>query len=212
MAPATVALLRRVLRWGLALLVVTALATLWNLGRILAQESPLESADAIYVLGGNWAERGLEATDLFREGRAPHIVISNAVMDRAHRELVRRGVTVVRAGNELAAIMSNRLGVPADAIETLPDELDNTAQEADAIVPIVRARKWTRLIVITDRASTRRAGFALRRVLGPGVTVIMRAPRLDLYDPARWWRRRADVRTTMYELPKLLAYYSGLRG
>ncbi len=212
MASALASPLRRARRWALALVVVAALATLWNLGRILANESPLESADVIYVLGGNWAERGLEATDLFHEGRAPRILISNAIRDRAHQELARRGVTITRAGDEMAEIMTTHLGVPATAIETLPDELDNTAQEAAAVVAMTRQRQWRRLIVITDRASTRRAGFALRRVLGPGVTVIMRAPRLDLYDPAHWWRRRADVRTTMYELPKLLAYYSGLRG
>ena len=102
--------------------------------------------------------------------------------------------------------------VPADAIETLPDELDNTAQEADAIATWARERHWTRLIVITDRASTRRAGFAMRRVLGSDTKVIMRGPRIDPFAPDAWWRSRRDVRAVLYETPKLLAYWCGLRG
>lgn len=193
-------------------IVTLAASLIVGLGHVLTREDPLQTADAIYVLGGSWIERGLEATDLFHEGRAPHIVISNAGLDNGLRELERRRVTITRPGDAFAALMSGQLGVPADAIEVLPDDLDNTAQEAEAIRAPVAAHHWKRLIVITDRASTRRAGFAMRRALGPDVEIIMRAPRLDRFAPGRWWQRRADIRTAMYETPKLLAYWLGLRG
>lgn len=200
---------QRVLALGL---IALGAIVLFGTGHVLSSEDQLQNADAIYVLGGSWVERGLEATDLLREGRAPHIVISNAGFDNGLRELERRGVQVTRPGDAFAALMTRQLGVPADAVEVLPDDLDNTAQEADAMRGPVATHGWKRLIVITDRASTRRAGFAMRRALGSGVEVIMRAPRLDPFSPGHWWRRRADVRAVIYETPKLLAYWLGLRG
>jgi hypothetical protein len=100
----------------------------------------------------------------------------------------------------------------AAAVTILPDEVDNKAQEADAAARLAAARGWTRLIVVSDCASTRRAGFAFRRALGPRVTVIARCSRYDPFSPFRWWARRATFRETFYEAPKLLAYRLGFKG
>lgn len=197
----------------LALLVVVALAaTLVGAGRLVTHEDPLEKADAIYVLGGSWVERWLEATDLYRESYAPHVVISRGTISDGERELAKRGVPFPSPGELGRTTMIGPLNVPADAVELLATDVDNTAQEAAAIRAVAAERQWRRLIVITDRASTRRAGFAMRRVLGPDILVIMRAPRLDRFPPGRWWQTRASFRTVFYEMPKLLAYWSGLRG
>lgn len=197
----------------IALIVVILMAAaLLGAGRLVTQEDPLQKADAIYVLGGSWVQRWLEATDLFKEGYAPAIVISRGTIDDGERELERRGIPFPNAGSLGRDTIVAHLGVPATAVEVLAVSVDNTAQEATAIKAVALERRWHRVIVITDRASTRRAGFAMRRVLGADVEVIMRAPRLDSFPPAQWWRRRADFRTVFYELPKLLAYWAGLKG
>jgi len=187
-------------------------AALLGSGRLVTDEDPLQKADAIYVLGGSWVQRWLEAVDLFREGYAPHIVISRGTIEEGERELGRRGVPFPGPGEMGRNAMVTHLGIPPDAVEVLTTDVDNTAQEAETIKDIAAGRRWHRLIVITDRASTRRAGFAMRRVLGPGVDVVMRGPRLDGFPPGGWWRRRADFRTVFYELPKLVAYWVGLKG
>jgi len=97
-------------------------------------------------------------------------------------------------------------------VTVLPGIVDNTAQEADAIKPLATAGHWRKLIVITERPASRRAGYAFRRVLGPSVKVIVTSNRNEDYDPARWWRYRWSIRLTFYEAPKLLAYWCGLRG
>jgi uncharacterized SAM-binding protein YcdF (DUF218 family) len=67
------------------------------------------------------------------------------------------------------------------------------------------------MIVVTSKYHSRRAGFAFRREFaGTSVQVIVRASRHDPSEPARWWRRRADVRSVSSELQKLAAYMLGL--
>lgn len=192
--------------------VAAIVAALLGLGRMVTREDPLQKADAIYVLGGSWVQRWLEASDLYHEGYAPLIVISRGTIDDGEVELRRRGVPFPGPGELGRDAMVNHLRVPAAAVELLATDVDNTAQEAVAIQRIVADRHWRRLIVITDRASTRRAGFAMRRVLGSNVEVIMRGPRFDDFPPDAWWKTRAGFRTVFYEAPKLLAYWVGLKG
>ncbi len=204
--------LSRLQRFFALTIVVAIVAALLGLGRMVTREDPLQNADAIYVLGGSWTERWLEASDLYKEGYAPLIVISRGTIERGEFELQRRGVPFPSPGELGRNAMVNHLGIPATAVELLTADVDNTAQEAEAIRDIAAARHWHRLIVITDRATTRRAGFAMRRVLGAGVEVIMRGPRYDGFSPNGWWKTRPGFRTVFYEAPKLLAYWVGLKG
>ncbi len=181
-------------------------------GRLITREDPLEHADAIYVLGGTWALRWLEGADLLREGHSSQIVLSPADGDPGEAVLRGRGTPIPRPVDVQRQMMIERAHIPAAAIQILAGVVDNTAQEAEAIAPIVGANHWRTLIVITDRPTTRRAGYAMRRVLGPNVRVIMRASRYDDYNPGAWWTTRPMFRKTFYEFPKLIAYWFGLRG
>lgn len=182
-------------------------------GTLVTKEDPLAHADAIYVLGGSWTERWLEATDLYKEGYAPLVIISRGAIEPGQEELERRGIRLPSSPEIGRTIMTERLGVPADAVRVLNAYVDNTAAEADAIRVTVRQQHWRRLIVITSRSSTRRAGFAMRRILGSdGVEIIMRASRTDGFVPGEWLASRSRFRDVFYEAPKLLAYWLGLKG
>jgi len=183
-----------------------------RLGRFLTAPDPLNKADAIYVLGGSIIDRSLEALHLYREGYAPRIVLSPDKRENGAAALERQGVHMPSTAEVVRDLFVNKLGVPAADILVIPGSVDNTAQEADAVRPLINAGRWKRLIVITDCATTRRAGYALRRAIGPDVSVISRCSRYDPYNPDRWWQSRADFRTTFYEAPKLLAYWLGLKG
>jgi uncharacterized SAM-binding protein YcdF (DUF218 family) len=181
-------------------------------GRLIVEVDPLAHADAIFVLGGTRIERALEAADLFRAGYAPLIVISGGAPEAAEYTLQRQGVHVPSEADVARTILVGRLGVPAAAVQVLTEPLANTSDEAAAISAEARARGWTRLIIITDRAATRRAALATRRLLGSRVQVIARASRRDRYDPAHWWASRVGIRETFYEVPKLVVYWVGLGG
>ena len=203
-------ILRRTLT--IFLLVVTG-ATAWLLfygGRYLYHDDPLQKADAVFVLGGARVERWLEAYDLYREGYAQLIVLSPERAEPAESMIRSRGVAFPSTP-ELQHAALVQLGVPASAILMPGGWVDNTAQEANLLRTAAQARGWKRLIVVTSKYHTRRAGFAVRRALsGTGCETIIRGSRYDPWDPDRWWRARSDIRFGAFEWIKLVLYRLGL--
>lgn len=211
--------LLRLTRTFFLLLIIVALAAIGacvvSAGRMLVDPRAMERpnpADVIFVLsGGVTADRWLEAHDLWREKRAPVILLSRGYPDAAGMELRRRGIRVPDGADIARDVMVTQLGVPASAVEVLPDDLDNTAAEAQALRRVAAERGWRSAIVVTALPHTRRTALAMRRALEPaGVSVQVRASRYDGFQPAQWWRSRGSVRWILTELPKLVAYRLGL--
>ncbi len=201
---------RRAAAFAALALVLGGVWLLFEGGRFLQHEDPLERADAIFVLAGTRLERPLEAVDLYKEGWAPLIVLSPGRSELAERVARSRGVRVP-TGSALTRDVMLQLGVPASAIVADEGYVDNTAGEANLLRAMVIARGWKRVIVVTSKYHVRRAGFAFRRALqGTGARAIMRASRYDPSDPANWWRYRADVRFALSEWEKLALYWLGL--
>ncbi len=102
--------------------------------------------------------------------------------------LADRGIDVPHEIDLQLRVME-QLGVPASAIDILDREQDSTADESDALRAIAGPRHWSRVIVVTSKQHTRRAGLAMRRKLaGTGITITMRASRYDRSDAEHWWR------------------------
>ena len=202
--------LRRIM---LALLVLAGFTVVWLLfygGRYLQHEDPLQKADAIFVLAGTRAERALEGVDLYKQGYAPFIVLSPGRLEDSEVMLRARGIRFP-SDAELARDVMLQLGVPQGAILATNGYVDNTAQEANLLRVMVKARGWHRVIIVTSKYHTRRAAFAFKRGLeGTGAQALMRASRYDSSDPASWWRRRSDFRFASSEWQKLIAYHLGL--
>jgi uncharacterized SAM-binding protein YcdF (DUF218 family) len=189
-----------------------AAAIFFSLGHLIVAVDPVAPADAIFVLGGSRTNRLVEALRLYREGLAPRIVLIGGAPEYGEAQLEREGIHIQNDAEFGRDLLVNRLHLPASAVIVLPGIVDNTAQEADAIKRAADAGRWRRLIVITERSATRRTGFAFRRALGDRVAVIVTSNRDDSYDASRWWQHRWSFRSTFYEVPKLLAYWCGLRG
>jgi len=205
-------LLRRAAAALAALALTSALLFLPFAGRSLVIEDPLVDADAIFVLAGTRAERWLEGVDLYREQRAPRILLSSGRREAAERRLRALGVHY-QTDEERARAAMIELGVPGDAIAIMPLEADNTAQEAAGLLARATASHWHRVIVVTSKYHTRRARFACARAFrGSGIEIVIRGSRYDTATPARWWSDRADVRFVGSELVKLLLYRFGLAG
>ena len=198
-----------------ALLVLAPLAALWLFvyaGRYLQREDPLQQADAMFVLAGTRTMRLLEAVDLYKEGYAPLVVLSPGFVEPSEYLLRQRGVQFPREVEQERDLLG-QLGVPPAAVIATSGSADNTAQEATILRGLVTAHGWRRVIVVTSKFHTRRAGFAFRRELaGTGADVVMRASRYDRADPAHWWRYRGDYRFALTEWLKLIAYRLGLGG
>ncbi len=211
--------LRRTLRFSKRAVVVLSIAALLAAaaflpyaGRFLVVNDPLERADVVFALAGSRVERWLEAADLYREGWAPRIVLSPGRTEAAAVRLRELGVRFP-SDTDLVRDALIQLGVPAAAIIILPHDVDNTAQEAAAIRPIVQREAWKALIVVTSDYHARRTRLAFRREFGgTGVRVSVRTTRHGTATPSRWWTRRGDIRFVLSELQKLVLYRLGLRG
>ena len=202
--------MKRSLRVATALAALALLASALlgpRLGAFLVAEDALAKADAIYVLGGTLYERPLEAVDLYHAGWAPRVLLSRQASDWGELALAERGIDVPHE-IDLQLRMMGQLGVPASAIDILDREQDSTADESEALLAIAGPRRWSRVIVVTSKQHTRRAGLAMRRKLaGTGITITMRASRYDRSDVEHWWRTRATLRFTLFEAQRYLAYW-----
>ncbi len=155
--------LRRLLaRTVVLLFVLLVFASAWfvpRAGRFLIVEDPLAKSDAIVVLAGSRVERWLEAVDLYRDGWAPRVVLSPGHVEPAEALLRERGIPFP-SDAELARDAMARLNVPATAVSILPHDLDNTAQEAEAVHRTAVTRGWRQVIIVTSKYHTRRTAFA----------------------------------------------------
>ena len=177
-------------------------------GRFFLVQDELQRSDLILVLAGARVERWLEGVALYKEGWAPRLVMSPGLVDPIETQLHARGVRLPREG-EFARDGAIALGIPAEAVTVLDNGVDNTAAEAAAVRATFPAAR--RVTVVTSPYHTRRARYAFRREFkGSSVEVIMRSTRYSPSNPARWWRRRGDVRYIMTEMPKYVAYLAGL--
>ena len=193
-----------------AILIVAILAVVPFLGSLLVREDPLERADAIFALAGSRASRWLEARDLFKEGYAPVVLVSDGQREDAEHVALEQGARIPSAG-EVARDALIALGVPTSQVIVLTGWRDNTSDEAAGLRDYALQHGWKKVIVVTSKLHTRRAGVAMRRaVAGTEIRILMRASRYDTDNPARWWQRRSTIRSVMHELPALVAYVFGL--
>ncbi len=195
----------------LAPILVVLGVLLYHAGGWLVVEDPLDKADAIFVLGGTRLERPLEAYDLYKEGWAPRVLLFRVVSDYGEAELMKRGFEFPLESDVQKDVL-HRLGMPEGAVVVL-SEKDNTRDEAVDVRNTTLANNWKTIIVVTSKQHTRRARLVIsRRLAGTGVKLIVRASRYDLSDAEHWWRNRATVRFTIFELQRLLGYWIGVGG
>jgi uncharacterized SAM-binding protein YcdF (DUF218 family) len=203
-------LLARVSFLAFVIILLGAAAACPGAGRFLIIDEPLTPADALVILAGPRAVRWLEAVDLYREGMAPHLIISPGIIEAAEVEVRAKGIRYP-AEADLVRDAMVQLGIPPTAISVLPSSVDNTADEAAQIKQVAIAQAWTNLIVVTSKYHTRRTRYAFEREFhGTGIRVQVRGSRYDRAKPDGWWRSRADLRYVVSELQKLAAYRLGL--
>ena len=193
----------RILRIVLAVVVgwaiVAALAA-----RFLVVTEPLAAADAIVVLSGSsaYVERTQKAAQLYREGRAPLVLLTNdhtrGGWDNAQQ---RNPYFVERAADELM-----KAGVPWDRILILSGVAGSTRDEA-MIVKGYAANEGVRsVLLVTSSYHSRRALRTFRQVFADTGTTIGLEP-ASAAPSMFWWLRPQGWRTVGGEYAKLIYYY-----
>ncbi|MDT7778652.1 MAG: hypothetical protein QOC99_1164 [Acidobacteriota bacterium] len=195
-----------------ALLVAAALLLLWPpfawlaAGWLVLNSEPARS-DVLVVLGGSstYEERTEYAAELFREGLAPKVVLTDDGQRGGWSPEEQRNPFFV----ERAAAVLERAGVPAERIETLQPPTSSTYEEALLLREYAAAHDVHGLLVVTSGYHSRRARWTLERVFrGSPVSVALTAvpPGRQTPAPAFWWLRGAGWQMVALEYLKL-AYY-----
>ncbi len=191
-----------------ALVLVTWCLLAWGLAHTLIVHGELKNADALAVLAGSdaYLERTQLAAQLFFQGRAPRIILTNDNLIGGWVEAEQRNpLFVERAIKEL-----RRAGVPSDRIEVLSPPVSSTYEEAVLLQSYAATQKLHSLLVVTSAYHSRRALWILRRVFKNAdveISLAIVAPGYQSPTPATWWMQPKGWRIVALEYPKIFYYW-----
>ncbi len=156
----------------------------------LIVEKPLQTADAILILGGSstYIERTQKAAEIFKAGRAPKIILTDDGLQGGWDSQEQRNLFFVeRARRELV-----NQGVPESAIQVLPQVVEGTHDEAVLLEKDARERNLKSVLLVTSGYHTRRALWTFEKVLrdkNSAVEIGIESPPAGFQTPTPgfWW-------------------------
>lgn len=160
----------------------------WIAARALIVEHPIQHADMIVVLGGSstYIERTHKAAELWKEGRAPKIFLTNDGLQGGwSNEEKRNPYFVERAKKELL-----NQGVSEDAIESSTQIVGNTQDEAELLKEVLPKKNVRSVLIVTSPYHTRRAYRIIKNELADtGIEVGIVSPKTGEQSPQpfSWW-------------------------
>jgi uncharacterized SAM-binding protein YcdF (DUF218 family) len=193
---------------ALALLALSAgLALMLGVGHWLVKEDSLHKANAIAVLSGNFPARALEAASLYRNGYAGEIWLTRP--GAQSEALAEMGIHYPGEADFNYQVL-RRQGVPAKAIRVLDAPILNTSDELDAISSALRQKNSASVIVVTNKAHTRRVHELWDRFESARGKVIIHGISNDDFQPSAWWTRTGDSHQVIHELLGMINVWAGL--
>jgi uncharacterized SAM-binding protein YcdF (DUF218 family) len=172
--------------------------------RALVVNAPLVSADAIVILSGSSAyrERTQKAAQLYHEGRAPLVLLTDDHTRGGWSSAQQRNPFFVeRAMDELI-----NAGVPRDRISVVPGIAASTRDEALLVKDYVVTQNLQSVLVVTSSYHSRRALRTLNQAFaGTGKTVGLEP--VPSSPEAFWWLRAEGWRTIGIEYVKMVYYW-----
>ena len=194
------------------LIVVLCLVVLWPMltwssAQLLIVKSEIVSADAIVVLSGSstYLERADWAAKLYREGRAPVIVLTNDSLISGWDRVEERNPFFY----ELAARELRKRGVPESKIQVVSNIALGTYEESLGLRDYATAHNLKRLLVVTSAYHSRRALWSMRRACeGSGIEIGIDGPPpgWQTPSPSTWWWHRWGWKVVAGEYGKIIYY------
>ena len=193
---------------ALALLGLSAgLALMLGVGHWLVKEDSLQKANAIAVLSGNFPARALEAASLYREGYAGEIWLTHP--GAQSDALAQMGIHYPDEADFNYQVL-RRQGVPAKAIHVLEAPIINTSDELAVISTALQQKNHASVIVVTNKAHTRRVHELWNRFDFACGKVIVHGIANDEFRPSAWWTRAEDTHQVIHEMFGMINVWAGL--
>jgi uncharacterized SAM-binding protein YcdF (DUF218 family) len=180
----------------------------WGVAEALIVEAGLRQADAIVVLSGSRAylERTQKAAELYRQGRAPLILLTDDHTRGGWSSVLQRNPYFVeRAREEL-----QKAGVPAEKIRVVPGIASSTRDEAVMLRDYASAQGLHSVLVVTSAYHSRRALWIFRRSCATTGAIVGLEPASNgasTPSTAFWWLQFEGWRVVGGEYLKLIYYW-----
>jgi uncharacterized SAM-binding protein YcdF (DUF218 family) len=192
-----------------ALFVLAGIYAFYHAGSWLVREDSLEKSQAILVLSGGLPDRALAAAEIYRDGYAKEVWLTQPLQPGAAME----GLHLPYAGEEqYSRMVLIEKGVRPGDIRILKPRILNTADELLIVADALDQQRGASVIVVTSKAHTRRVRTLWERVSrghGSGRILVRAAPE-DYFDASHWWRSTPDVLSVVREYLGLLNAWAGL--
>jgi uncharacterized SAM-binding protein YcdF (DUF218 family) len=197
---------RPILRWIrrallvclLGLLVISFVerrALLAYLGNSLIYRQPLQHADLIVVLGGNFfGERVVQGADLETQGYAPLALFSG-------------GYYQGNPEGEVAIAFLAQRGYPRRGLESFSHDSKSTIDEATSLRAELVRRHAKRVILVTSSFHSLRTAIVFR-LFCPGIQFISIPAAYPEYHADTWWMDPGSRRLFFSEWAKILGTFA----
>ena len=190
-----------------AVLAIVLWLVAWAAANWLMVSAPLARADAIVVMAGSavFKERTLRAAELYKEGRAAKIILTNDNHQGGWASDEQRNIPY----QELAGRWLRRQGVPDAAIEILPEPVSDTFDESLLLRKYAETHGVHSLLVVTSAYHSRRALWTLRQTFSQTpITIGLEAvpPGQQAPSPGTWWLHFRGWQMVPVEYVKLIYY------
>jgi uncharacterized SAM-binding protein YcdF (DUF218 family) len=196
---------KKLLTIGISLVFLWLVA--WSAARFLIVHAPLPHADAIMIMAGSavFKERTQRAAELYKEGRAPKILLTNDNQEGGWVSDEQRNIPY----QELAGRYLRRQGVPDEAIEFLPEPVSGTYEESQLLRRYARANGLHSILIVTSAYHSRRTLWTLGQTFASsGITVGLEAVPTgrQVPGPATWWLHFRGWQMVPSEYVKMIYY------
>lgn len=179
-------------------LLLTYPMLLGGLGRVLIEEQGPFRADAAVALGGDYTcGRIVKAGELVQQGWVSKAIASGGMKMFGRQE------------PDLAVSCAVEKGLPAGIFVPIYTNALSTSDEAEKLRQPLSELGVRKLIVVTSKYHTRRAGRTFRRILGPGIAIQVVGVPDPFWSPDAWWKNREGRKTEFYEWTKTAADWVG---
>lgn len=195
-------------------LLIFRIPILKGVGNYLMAETPIEKADAIFVLGGNSVDRPILAAKLYHDGWSDKIVPMGANFNFVQEILIGCNPDCLSDDCNpckpdaliMQEVLEEKLNIPFEAIVPLPDGT-STKEESDAILKFSKENNYETIIVVSDLFHLKRISYAfLDKFEKEGIKVILQGAKNSQYNEETWWQYEQGLIMVNNEYLKL-AYY-----
>jgi len=177
---------------GLVVLPLVLYMVLVAVGAALIVSDPLESVDAVVVLSGGEGDRLAVAIQMYQEGYAPNLVITDTE----------------RAANARLRSEAIEGGFPRSSVIITDLPVESTYDEALAVRDLAISEGWNALMIVTDPYHSFRTRIIFRGELLPdGISVLVRPIEGHWFQSTNWFFQADGWRVVFLEITKLINYH-----